>query len=128
MSRLRSIAVLRLEDLRDVVWSTARRPFVAVVGAISAGKLSLKLAESRIRRRIEARLRDAFFVLVLSAAGLALALAGAVFMLMAIWGAVAAYLGPNGASLSLGIGLLVASMLPLALAAARATRRPPLRD
>jgi len=128
MSRLGSIAVLRLDGLRDVVWSTAQRPFVAIAGAISAGRLSLKLAESRLRRRIEARLRDAFFVLVLSAAGLALALAGAVFLLMAIWGALAAYLGPNGASLSLGLALLIGSLLPLALAARRAATRRSVPD
>jgi hypothetical protein len=128
MSRLGSAAVLRLDGLRDVVWSTARRPFVAVAGAIAAGKLSLKLAETRIRRRVEATVRDVLFIVAFAAVGSALALAGGVLLLMAIWGALAAYLGPNGASLWLGIALLVASMVPLALAAARATRRPRLRD
>jgi hypothetical protein len=123
MSRLGSMATLRFEALYDVLRDAARRPFVAVAGAVSAGKLSLKLAQSRIRRRIEARLRDAFFILVLAAAGLALALAGAVFLLMAIWGALAAYLGPNVASLSVGIALLIGSLLPLALALGRATHR-----
>jgi hypothetical protein len=128
VSRLGANVRIGLDALTEGLRATARRPLLAATAAISAGKLSLKLAQSRIRRRIEARLQDALCILVLSAAGLALALSGAVFLLMATWGALAAYLGPDGASLSLGLALLVGSVLPLALAGRRATRRPSLRN
>ena len=73
-------------------------------------------------------MRAALFVLVLSLAGAGLALAGGVFLLMALWGVLAMRLGANAASLALGLALLCASLLPLALAARRATPRRHPRD
>jgi hypothetical protein len=107
----------------SILWSVARRPFLSAAQAISTGKDGLRSAGSLIRRRIEARLRDALFVFVLAMAGLVLGLAGGVFLLMALWRGLAAVWGPIGASLSLGIALLGGSVLPLVMAVRRATTR-----
>ena len=107
---------LGLKALSKISW----RSLLAAARALSSGKLDLVLS---VRRRIEARLRDVLFAAVFAMAGLVFASAGGVFLLMALWGELATRLGPNGASLSLGLVLLGASLLPLALAARRATRR-----
>jgi hypothetical protein len=117
-----------LEVLGKALWTIARHPLVAAAWAISTGKRGLISAGSRIQRRMQARLRAALCVFVLSVVGLTVALAGGVFLLMGLWGSLATYLGPNGASLSLGIALLGGSMLPLAMAARRATARRRTRD
>ena len=117
-----------LEALSKVLWSLARHPLLAAAWAISTGRRGLLSAGSRIQRRIEARLRDVLFVVVFAMVGLVLAAAGAVFLLMAAWGALAAYLGPNGASLAMGVALLGGSILPLAMAVWRATPRHRVRD
>jgi hypothetical protein len=119
---------LGFDALRSVLWLMARRPVLAAEAAISTGRRGLRLAGSRVQRRIEARLREMLLVLMLAMAGLVLGLAGGVFLLMALWGDLAAYLGPNGASLSLGLGLVGASILPLAIAAWRTRLRRHTRD
>jgi hypothetical protein len=112
-----------LESLGKAFWSIARHPLLAAAWAVATGKRGLMSAGSQIQRRVEARLRDALFVLGLSMAALVLASAGGVFLLMALWGGLSVYLGPNGASLSLGFALLAGSILPLAILRATTRRR-----
>jgi hypothetical protein len=122
MSRLGLRAVSRF------LWPIARRPLQAIARAISAEKRRLMLAEARVQRRIEARLRELLLVFALAMAGLVLGSAGAVFLLVAIWGGLAALLGPIGASLTLAVVLLGGSIPPLAMAVRRAKMRRHAHD
>jgi hypothetical protein len=114
---------LGLETFSRVLWPLARRPYLAAASAVAAGKRRLKSAESRVQRRIEASLREALIVLVLVIAGLVIALAGGIFLLMGVWDALAVALGPIGASLTLAVVLLSGSFAPLVLAVQRVKGR-----
>ena len=74
---------LGIETLTKGVWAPLWHPIAALAPILSATRLGLMLS---VRRRVGAAVRGEVFVAVFAGAGLALALASAVFLLIGLWG------------------------------------------
>ena len=111
--------------MKGLRWTLAflRDPISALGSSIATIRERLAPLASEMQTRLAAALRNAARKLALAVGAAALALVGAVFVLIGLWLGFNRFLGPIGASFLLGAFFLLLSLVPLAVLH-RTSRQP----